>query len=201
MTVHRQSSSLFRSVLLLSGLLLGAALLAFPLEATAQDDGQPTLVKHLRSELKAKDAERRHMALVDINTLAHCGESCTVNLQTVQGKRVQFESDAGKGSVVDLDGLVPDLLESYRRGPADGHRLLALSALLHIGNERALERLIEEETPQSKGVKRATQRGLASFYLTKYPELMKRAVRTRQLSLDDVAEAKAYRMRKAKSEK
>jgi len=200
MIVTRRSLSSFRRVLFFTGLLLGAALLVLPLEAIAQDDSRPTLVKHLRNELKAKDAERRHMALMDINTLAHCGESCTVNLQTVQGKQIRIESETGAGSVVDLDGLIPDLLESYRRGPADGHRLLALSALLHIGNEKALERLIEEETPQSEGVKRATQRGLASFYLTKYPELMERAMRTRQLSLDDVARAKAYRMRKAKSE-
>lgn len=199
MPLSRWSLSPFCSALLLAALLLGAGVLICPPEATAQNEGdRPTLIKHLRSELNSKNAMRRNMALLDINTLAHCRESCTVNLQTVQGKQIRIENETGMGTVVDLDALTPDLLRSYRQGPADGHRLMALSALLHIGNEKALERLVEEETRQSKRMKKATQRGLAGFYLEKYPELTKRAMRTRRLSLDDVARAKAYRMRKAK---
>ena len=184
---------------LFAGLLLGASLFWLPSQSAAQDDdGPPTLVKHLRNELKAKDATRREMALLDIATLAHCRDSCTVHLESVQGKQIRIENQTGTGSVVDLDALIPDLLENYRQGPADGHRLLALSALLQIGNEKALERLVEEESRQSDQVKRRTQQGLATFYLTKYPELSERAMRTRRLSLDDVARAKAYRMRKSK---
>lgn len=199
MLIYRWNASAFRSVLLLAGLLVGASLLALPFEANAQDEnGPPTLIKHLRNELKAKDSMRRDLALLDINALAHCRDNCTVSLQSVQGKKIRIETEAGMGSVVDLEGLVPDLIESYRRGPADGHRLLALSALLHIGDEKALERLINEVEFQSKEVKRATQRGLALFYLEKYPELTERTMRIKRLTLDDVAQAKAYRMRKAK---
>ena len=170
-----------------------------PRDAVAQeDDAPPTLVKHLRKELRSKNAMRRQMALLDVNVLAHCRGSCTVNLQSVQGKQIRIENEAGAGTVVDLDGLIPTLLENYRQGPADGHRLLALSALLNIGNEKALERLLDEEARQSNQVKRATQRGLAAFYLEKYPELMERVQRTRRLTLDEVAEAKALRMRRGR---
>jgi hypothetical protein len=157
------------------------------------------LVKHLRKELQSKNAMRRQMALLDVNVLAHCRESCTVNLQSIQGKQIRIENEAGAGTVVDLDGLIPALLKNYRRGPADGHRLLALSALLHIGNEKALDQLVAQEGEQSKAVERATQRGLAGFYLEKYPELMTRAQRTQRLTLDDVARAKALRMRRSKA--
>lgn len=189
----------FRSLLLLAGLALGIGLLVFPTDATAQDTNDPpTLIKHLRNELNAKDPMRRQMALIDINTLGLCRGSCTVSLHTAQGKKIRIEDETGMGSVVDLDALIPDLLKSYHRGPTDGHRLIALSALIHIGNEEALERLLHEEEFTSKAVRQATQQGLAAFYLEKYPELRERAARTRRLTLDEVAQAKAYRMRRAK---
>jgi hypothetical protein len=195
----RWSLSGLARLLLIVGVLGGFGLMAFPMEVVAQEDEEPpTLIKHLRKELKSKDAMRRQMALLDINTLAYCRVSCTVNLQSIQGRQLRIENETGAGAVVDLDALIPDLMTSYRQGPADGHRLLALSALLNIGNEKALERLIEEEAPQSEGVQRATQRGLASFYLEKYPELTERAFRTRRLTLDQVARAKALRMKRAK---
>lgn len=183
-----------------AALLLGMSLSAVPIQAVAQSssDGPPTLVTHLRSELQAKDSMRRQMALLDINTLAHCTTSCNVSLRSVQDKQIRIENETGTGALVDLDVLVPDLLTSYRQGPADGHRLLALSALLQIGNERSLEQLLDEEASQSARVDKATQAGLASFYLEKYPELMERTMRTNRLSIDDVAKAKAFRVKKAK---
>lgn len=199
MTIYRRSTSLLRSILLLAGLLLGIGLLAAPAQSVAQStDGPPTLITHLRSELQAKDPMRRQLALLDVNTLAHCTGSCTVSLRSIQDKKIRIENETGMGSVVDLEALVPDLLESYRRGPADGHRLLALSALLHVGNEKGLERLIDEGAFQSDHVRQATQRGLAAFYLEKYPELTERTLRTKRLSLDDVTRAKALRMKKVK---
>lgn len=174
-----------------------------PTGAVAQSsaDSPPTLVKHLRSELQSKDSMRRQLALLDVNALVHCRATCTISLRSIQDKRIRIENETGMGSVVDLDALIPDLLESYRSGPADGHRLLALSALLHVGNEKALERLIDEGASQSAKLERATHHGLASFYLEKYPELTERALRTSRLSMDDVTRAKALRVKKAKKAK
>lgn len=181
-------------------LLLGMGLSVLPMQAVAQSssDSPPTLITHLRSELQAKDSMRRQMALLDINTLAHCTASCNLSLRSVQDQQIRIENEAGVGTMVDLDVLVPDLLKSYRTGPADGHRLLALSALLQIGNERSLEQLIDEGASQSGKVEKATQAGLAAFYLEKYPELMDRTMRTNRLSIDEVAKAKAFRVKKAK---
>jgi hypothetical protein len=166
--------------------------------AQSSAGGPPTLIKHLRNEVQSKDAVKRESALVDIIALASCPSSCTVYLRSVQDKRVTMENETGTGSVVDLDALVPDLLESYRSGPADVHRLLALSALINIGNEKALERLIDKGASQSKAVNKATQRSLASYYLEMYPELKERTFRTGRLSVDDVTKAKALRVRKMK---
>jgi hypothetical protein len=99
--------------------------------------------------------------------------------------------------------IAPPIGSRYADGPfkriRDGHRLLALSALVNIGNERALEQLIDEGARQSKKTNRATQRSLAAFYLTKYPELMKRTMKTNRLSMDDVHRAKALRVRQMKN--
>lgn len=103
---------------------------------SALRDSPPTLGTHLRSELQAKDSMRRQMALLDINTLAYCTASCNISLRSVQNQQIRIENETGSGAFVDLDVLVPDLVKSYRQGPADGHRLLALSALLQIGNEK-----------------------------------------------------------------
>lgn len=194
--------SRFGSLPLFAALLIGMGLLILPAQTFAQSssEGPPTLVKHLRSELQAKDPMQRQMALIDITTLAHCTASCNVSLRSVQDKQVRIDNETGIGTMVELDALVPDLLKSYRQGPADGHRLLAMAALLQIGNERGLEQLIDEGASQSPDVEKATQRGLAAFYMEKYPELMDRSMRTNRLSLDDIEEVKAFRLKKAKME-
>lgn len=197
MTIFRWTSSL--SCLLAVALLLGTGFLT-PSQAVAQssDDGPPTLVKHLRSGLQSGDDVEQQAALLDIVALANCPASCTIPLQSIQGKEIRIGNEAEAGSVMDLDALVPDLIKTYWRGPTDGHRLLALSALLYIGNERAFEQLIENGEEQSPAMEKTMHRQLASFYLENYPELTDRTVRTRQLSLDDVARAKALRVKKMK---
>lgn len=77
---------------------------------------------------------------------------------------------------MDFDVLVPDLIRIYWRGPNDGRRLMALSALLHIGNERAFEQLIESSDQQSPAMEKNMHRLLAGFYLEKYPELSERTL-------------------------
>ncbi len=188
---------------LLAVLLLGAGLLFFPTRTVAQSstDAPSSLITHLRSELQAKDAMRRSLALVDINALTLCSASCTIALRSMQDKNIGIENETGGGSVVELEALVPDLLESYREGPTDGHRLAAMSALLRIGNEQSLEQLIQKSASQSAKVDRATQRGLASFYLEKYPELSEQVLRTKRLSIDEVREAKALRVKREKKVK
>lgn len=199
MKIYRWTSP-FNILPLFAALLLGVGLLIFPTQVIAQSssDGPPTLVTHLRGELQAKDAMRRQLALVDINALSLCSASCTITLRSIQDKNIGIENETGVGSVVDLEALVPDLLKSYRKGPTDGHRLLAMHALLLIGNEKSLEQLIDEGASQSAKVERATQAGLASFYLKKYPELSEQTLRTMRLSVDDVTQAKALRVKKAK---
>jgi len=74
---------------------------------------------------------------------------------------------------MDLEALVPDLMKAYRSGSADGHRLMALSALINIGNAKALEQLAAESSDRSseqpRRVNKTTQRSLAAFYLEKEP--------------------------------
>jgi hypothetical protein len=140
---------------------------------------------------------QRESALIDVIALATCPETCTVNFRSIEEKKLTISDETGTGGVVELNALVPDLLDTYRSGPADGHRLLALSALINIGNETALEQLIEEGARQSDKTNRATQRSLAAFYLEKYPELMERTLKTNRLSMDDVRRAKAVRVKRA----
>jgi hypothetical protein len=168
--------------------------------AQGTDEAPPSLIQHLRQDLQSESAEKRNDALVDIVSLANCADACTVSLRSIDKKKITIEDETGTGGVVELNALVPDLLETYRSGPADGHRLLALSALVTIGNEAALEQLIDEGDGQSEAVNRTTQRSLAAFYLAKYPELLNRTLKTRRLSLDDVRRAKTLRVRQMKKD-
>ena len=197
MKTYRWSISPPGNLSFIAVLLLGMGLLIFPPQLLAQSsaDGTPTLITHLRNELQAKDPMQRNLALLDINALTYCSASCSIQLRSLQDKEISVANESGVGSVVDLQALVPDLLMSYRQGPTDGHRLLALYALLHVGNEQSLEQLIENGGFRSPRVQEATQRGLASFYLEKYPELSEKALRTNRLSLDDVARAKVFRVK------
>lgn len=176
--------------------LLGTA----PAPEQASSD-PPTLIKHLRTELQSKDPIRRDHALVDIITLGHCTGSCTINLASVEEKQIRIESDSDVGAVVDLDALIPDLKKVYRSDPAGtGHRLLALSALINIGNQNALKTLTEDVPAQPANVQRATHRSLAAFYLEKYPELLEQTERRKRLSIEDVERAERVRLRVARKE-
>ena len=177
------------AVLLGGGLLLYAA----PDSEPAADD-PPTLIKHLRTELQSRDPVRRDHALVDIVSLGRCSGSCSVSLASVRDKQLSIQNETEVGTVLDLDALIPDLITVYRTGPARGHRLLALSALINIGNQEALARLADEAPSQSADVERATNRTLAAFYLEKYPELMKQARRTKTLTVQDIQRAERIRL-------
>lgn len=179
-------------VLSLAGLFTAGPLFA---QSTATP---PTLIKHLRTELNAKDGDRQERALVDVIALANCPASCVVALQSRTDQTLRIENETGAGSVVDLDGLVPDLLRAYRQGPADGHRLLALTALINVGNDAGLEQLIGEKDAQNAKVQRTTNKRLAAFYFAKYPEIIETTMRGRVLSLDDVHRAESRRLRAAK---
>jgi hypothetical protein len=188
----------FLALLVFGGILPGNALAGPHLapsvsEAVAVDP--PTLTKHLRTELRSEDPIRQSRALVDIITLAGCPETCTVHLQSASDKKLRVENETGMGNAIDLDALVPDLMSAYREGPVDGTRLLALSALIKVGNEKAFEQLIDEKEGQSENVQKATNRSLASFYLEKYPELTERAFRSGNLTIDDVRRAERLRLR------
>lgn len=149
-----------------------------------------TLVEYLRAELRSNDAVRRENALVDAVALSYCSASCALQFRSIPGKTLRIDNDLGFGTASDLNLLAPDLVKAYRSGPTDGHRILALSALINIGNERAIERLLDSSIAVSPRVHRVTQKGLASFYLGKYPDLTKRAMRRGTFSLDDVKTAR-----------
>lgn len=187
---------------ILTAVLLGVGLLLVPNPvATAQtsSDTPLSLIQHLRSNLESKDATSREKALVDVIALASCSAECTVSLQSIEEKRLRIENETGTGSVIELAVLIPELLDAYRSGPADGHRLLALSALINIGDEASLEQLIDEGARQSEKTNRATHKSLVGFYLEKYPELIERTVKTKKLSLNDVRRVKAVRVRQSQN--
>lgn len=179
--------------------LVAVGLLVPSQKATAQSstDAPPSLVQHLRSDLQSNDPDRREDALVDIIGLASCAETCTIHFRSIDEKKLTIANETGTGAVLELNVFIPDLLAAYRSGPADGHRLLALSALINIGDEEVLEQLIDEGARQSEETNRATQKSLVAFYLEKYPELTDRAMKTQKLSLSDVRRAKAVRVRQA----
>jgi len=187
-------------LLVLAGSLLGVPLAAASILGGAAQD-PPTLIKHLRTEMSSKDAMRQESALMDVISLAKCTSACIVDLHSIQNKQIRIENDTDAGSIVNLEALAPDLLELYRRGLTDGHRLLALSALINVGNEMAIETLVQESSTmdrQSQRVKGLTQRSLVAFYLQRYPELTERAQRTNTFSLDDVQRVRITRARAAK---
>ena len=184
-------------VLVLAGLMAASPLGAGPLLAQSQAE-RPTLIKHLRTELRSKDDVRQERALIDVIALAGCQASCTVALQSKPSKALQIENETGTGNVIDLEVLTPDILRAYRNGSADGYRLLALSALINIGGETAIDKLVGEKETQNSRVRRVTDMSLAAFYFAKYPELMERSTRNRTLSLDDVEQARVLRLRAAK---
>ena len=199
-----QPQTFFPRILLLitlTGSLLGAPLVAAPLSALPDP---PSLIKHLRAELGSKDAMRQQNALIDVIMLSKCEASCTVNFHSIPDKMLRVENESGAGTAMDLDALVPDLMNAYRSGPADGHRLMALSALVNIGNASALEQLAAESSDrssrQSSRVNKTTQRSLAAFYLEMYPELIEKMGRSQTFSIEEVRRAEGVRVRLAKKE-
>ena len=144
----------------------------------------PVLLEHLQTEIRDRDPDRRERALVDVVALAACQSACTVQMKSLSGETVRI----GDG---DLTGLGPALLRVYRAGPTDEHRLLALSALMNVGDEASIDALIGKPVPVSFELARTTQRYITAFYLDRYPELQNRARRTGTFSLDDVKIARA----------
>jgi hypothetical protein len=194
-----------RWIALCSFLILLVLAAASPLTAhpntsapTAIAADPPTLVKHLRTELKSGDEVRQDMALIDIISLANCETSCLLRLHSAQKKTLQITNESEMGAAVDLDMLIPDIVKVYRSDEVDGTRLLALSALINIGNERALQSLIERPTDGSKQVERSTHKSVASFFLDRYPELLEKTRRTGRLSLVDVERVRAIRIKEAR---
>lgn len=191
---------------LLLSLLLVGSLVAPSIPATAAPDSgpalsenRPSLISHLRTELRSNDALRRQNALMDVIMLANCPGSCTVQFHSLP-KSLHIDNEMGVGTAIDVNALVPDLLRTYQSGPTDGHRLLALSALINIGNEDVLETLISENMGVSSSVKKTTHQRVAAFLLTEYPELTERTVRSKSLSMDDVQLVKMKRERELKQQ-
>ena len=182
---------------ILTVLLLGAGLLAVSSPSVLgqnSDDAPPNLIEHLQTELRSNSAIRRHLALIDVTSLANCPDVCQLTLSSVRDQELKTKKR------LDLSALTPALLQNYRRGPEDGQRLLALSALIGIGDEEALTTLVDEGARQSDTVRRETQRSLAAFYLGKYPELATRAKWTGEISLVDVERAKRLRVKRAENQ-
>lgn len=114
-----------------------------------------------------------------------------VALQSDGGNTIRIETESTVGRPIDLASLTPDVLSLYRDGPTPGHRLLALSALLNIGDEQALERVVDLKDDQPTRVETATNRTLAAYYLNRYPKLSEPTFRTERLSIEDVRRAQA----------
>jgi hypothetical protein len=162
-------------------------------------DDPPTLVEHLRKELRSNEDRRREWALVDVIALANCPENCVLALSSAQGKTLRIENSTGVGAAVDLNRLTPDLLWAYRSSDMhDGLRLLALAALINVGNEKAIESLVQSPSSGSERVERETNKILVSFFLEQYPELLDGARKTQAFSLDDVENVRALRLKRVR---
>lgn len=189
---HLASRITLGAAVALAGLLL-VGLPEASAAASPGPDAPPSLTDHLREELRSRDAERMDQALTDIVALAGCADTCVVALQSDGDNTIRIENESGVGHPIDLASLTPDVLSVYRNGPTAGHRLLALSALLKIGDEQALERVVELKDDQSGRVEAASNRLLAAHYLDRYPELSDPTFRAKRLSIEDVRRAQAAR--------
>lgn len=182
--------------------LLLVALLPPILPATATPTHAPSdlatprsLTDHLHAELRSKDALRRQNALEDVMTLAACSASCSISFRSLPGKMIRIENEMGIGPVIDLTTLLPDVERIYYRDRSDEMRLQALDALLSIGNERSMERLVTTPARSSAHVREMTQRGVARYFMDKYPSLEKQALRRGDFTLDDVERARKQQER------
>lgn len=186
-------TSAFRFLLAL--LFIGAFVLdpvrtAAALQPEPQGETSLNLVEHLRTYIRSDDSVLREYALVDVTTLANCRGSCSIKLQTLAGRRLRIQNNTYIRTMVDLNGLVPDLLWAYGTGPSDGLRILALSGLLRIGNEASLELLISARRDVSPFVERVTQRGIATFFVERYPHLRPHREASATISLADIRRAR-----------
>lgn len=149
-----------------------------------------SLIDHLHTELRSKDALRRQNALEDVKALASCSASCTISFRSLPGKTIRIENETGMGSVLDLTTLLPDVERIYYTDRSDERQLQALDALLSIGNEQSLERLIANPGRHSAHVQKMTQQGISAFFMDKYPPLKDMALRRGTFSLDDIEAAR-----------
>jgi len=189
MTSVYRSLVIFLALLLIGGLTnAGTAVAISPVPSSP---ALSTLSEHLRSELRSMDATRQERALIDVVALSQCTASCTIKMSSLPMRKIRIDNDTGAGSVANLTILTPVLTRIYRVGPTDELRLLALSALLNIGDETSLDAVVEHVASVSPRVKTVTHRGLSTFFLTKYPELNMRISRNGTLALDDIHVARA----------
>ena len=189
MTSVYRSLVIFLALLLIGGLTnAGTAVAISPVPSSP---ALSTLSEHLRSELRSMDATRQERALIDVVALSQCTASCTIKMSSLPMRKIRIDNDTGAGSVANLTILTPVLTRIYRVGPTDELRLLALSALLNIGDETSLDAVVEHVASVSPRVKTVTHRGLSTFFLTKYPELNMRMSRNGTLALDDIHVARA----------
>ncbi len=160
----------------------------------------PTLVGHLRTELRAGTTTRQELALIDVIRLGSCFTSCTVQLQSLgkQSVRVQIDNPTGLGALLDLSSLSPDLLKLYHTGTTDGLRLLALSAIMGHGSEEVIESLISTPSSQSARVRELTQRVVAHYFFEVYPELLREGQKSHSVSLEEIAELRVERKRQTR---
>jgi hypothetical protein len=124
--------------------------------------------------------------MMDVIVLANCPLACTVRLLSFPTKVIHVYSDPDFGSVIDVSALVPDLVWVYRTGSTDGMRLLALAALLHIGDEASLEDLLFGPADVSPRVAVDSRKHIISFFLGLYPDLKEGVTRTGRLSQRDL---------------
>lgn len=199
MTCFQRSICFLLLLLLFAPSNLWAAPGPSPLEPEIEGD-PPTLVGHLRTELRANATTRQEVALTDVISLGGCFASCTVQLQSLgqQRIRLQIDNTTGVGPLLDLNALSPDLLRIYHTGRTDAVRLMALSAIMGLANEAAIESLITVPSSQSARVRELTHRVVADFFVNVYPELLREGQQIRSVSLDEVAELRGERTRLAR---
>jgi len=133
-------------------------------------------------------APRREQALMDVNAIASCTDSCIVRLRSLPDSTIHLHGDSA--SMPDVSALIPDLIWAYHTGPSNGISLMALAGLLYIGNEASLESLLFEGRPRSPRVRHATRRHILNFFARRYPALREKAANVGVLSRVDFRAAR-----------
>lgn len=147
-------------------------------EGVERDSGvwKKQLGKQYAQVLQSNIRQVREDALASLITIAHRGQH-------------------------DLSAAVPALLGLYTRERNETERMMAVTALRVIGNEKGIEQLVLlSENERDRKVRDHTRRNIVDYYLTTYPELRSTLGNSKRLTYARIQRAKQRQLEASQQE-